>query len=100
MRMGGLVGNLRLQQKAVAFPGNGLDIERLIGGIAKRLAEIVDGGVYVDVGVLVRISGPKPHAQVFAGDDITRVFEDSQSDLINLALVLEPGPAPGKFSTM
>ncbi len=97
MRMGGLVGNLRLQQKAVAFPGNGLDIERLIGGIAKRLAEFVDGGVYVGVVVHVRISGPEPHAQLFAGDDITRFFEECQKNLINLALELEPGPVPRNF---
>jgi hypothetical protein len=45
----------------------------------------------------MRIGGPEPRAQLFAGDDFTRFFEECQKDLINLALKLEAGPAPRNF---
>ena len=92
-RMGGLVGDFALHQEAVALARNSLDVERLMGGIAKRLAEFVDGGIYIGVVVHMRISGPEPYAQLFAGDDFTRFFEKCQKNLINLPLELEPGPA-------
>jgi len=69
------------------------DIERLIGRIPKRLAQFVDGGIDVGVVVYVRVGGPEPEAQLFAGDDFTRLFEKGQEYLINLALELEPGPS-------
>src|SRR5260370_20379990 len=95
--MRGLVGDFRLHQKAVALARNGLDVERLIGGIAKRLAQFVDGGIDVGVVVYVRIGGPEAHAQLFAGDDLTWFFEKCKKNLINLALELEPGPVARHF---
>src|SRR5213075_739760 len=95
--MWALVGNFRLHQEAVALAGNSLDVQRLIGGIAERLAEFVDGSIYVGVVVDMRIGGPEPHAQFFAGDDFTRFFEKGQKNLINLPLELEPGPVAGNF---
>src|SRR5438046_2103434 len=47
VRMRGLVGNLRLNQEAVALPRDGLDVERLVGGIAQRLAKLVNGRIDV-----------------------------------------------------
>ena len=95
--MSGLVRDFRLHQEAVALPRNGLDVERLIGGIAKRLAEFVYGSVYIGVVVDMRISGPEPHAQLFAGDDFTRFFEKCQKNLINLPLKFEPGAVARNF---
>ena len=95
--MWALVGNFRLHQEAVALAGNSLDVQRLIGGIAERLAEFVDSGIYIGVVVHMRISGPEPYAQLFAGDDFTRFFEKCQKNLINLPLQLEPGPAARNF---
>src|SRR5258708_35804827 len=94
MRMRGFVGDFRLQQEAVAFPRNGFDVKRLIGGIAKRLAEFIDSGIYVGVVVHVRIGGPVPPAQVPTGGGITRVLLEGPRNPINLSLALEAGPVP------
>src|SRR5438552_18150887 len=95
--MWGLVGNFRWHDEAVALAWDGLDVERLMGGIAESMAEFVDGGIYVGVVVDMRIGGPEPHAQFFAGDDFTRFFEKGQKNLITLPLELQPGPVPGNF---
>src|SRR5260370_20663686 len=76
---------------------NGCDRERFIRGIGRRLAQFVDGGIEVGVVVYMRIGGPEPEAQLFAGDDFTRFFEEGQEYLINLALELEPRPVAGHF---
>src|SRR2546422_11772117 len=91
--MGGLVGDFGLHQEAVALPRNSLDVERLIGGIAKRLAEFVDSGIYIGVVVHMRIGGPEADSQPFAGDDFPRVFEKWQEKPIKPPLELEPGRA-------
>ena len=96
-RKRGLVGYFGPDQKAVAFARNGLDVERPTGGIAERLAELVDGGIYVGVVVYVRVGGPEAYAQLFAGNDFARFFEECQKNLINLPLELEPGPVPRHF---
>src|SRR5260370_18723832 len=83
-RKRGLVGYFGPYQKAVAFARNGLDVERPTGGIAERLAEFVDGGIYVGVVVYVRIGGPETDCPLFAGDHFARVFEGGQKNLVKL----------------
>src|SRR5260370_38085573 len=73
-RKRGLVGYFGPYQKAVAFARNGLDVERPTRGIAERLAEFVDGGIYVGGVVYVRIGGPQALWQVLAGDGCAMVF--------------------------
>ena len=97
VRMGSFVGDFRLHQATVAFPGDSLDIERFIGGIAERLAKLVDRGIYIGVVVDVGIGGPEPRTQFFSGDHFPWFFKERQKNLINLALELEPGPVPGHF---
>src|SRR5260370_41049219 len=82
-RKRGLVGYFGPHQKAVAFARNGLDVERPTRGIAERLAEFVDGGIYVGVVVYVRIGGPEGYAEVFASDHRCRVFEEREQNLVN-----------------
>src|SRR5439155_19305278 len=88
VRMRGLVGNLRLHQEAVTLARDGFNIERLVGGIAERLAELVNGGIDVGVVVDVRIGRPEAHAKLFAGDDFTGLLEERKQNLINFALKL------------
>ena len=54
----GLVGDFRLDEKAVTLARNGLDIERLIGRVAESLAQFIDGGVDVGVVIDVRVCRP------------------------------------------
>ena len=61
------------------------------------MAEFIDGGIHVGVVVHVRIGRPEPPAQLFAGDNFPRFFEECEKNLINLALELEAGPVPGHF---
>ena len=70
----GFVRNLRLDQEAVPFARNGLDVKRLVRGVAQRLAELVDGGIDVGIVVDMRIGGPQARTQLFAGDDFARFF--------------------------
>src|SRR5260370_15807798 len=76
---------------------NGCDRERFIRGIGQRVAQFVDGGIDVGVVVYMRIGGPEPGAQLFAGDDFTRFFEEGPEYLINLSLELWTRPLPGHF---
>ena len=86
--MRGLVGNLRLHEEAVTLARNGLNVKRLIGGIAQRLAELVDGGIDVGVVVDVSIGRSQPHAELFAGDNFAGLLEECKQNLINFALKL------------
>jgi len=97
VRMGSFVGDFRLHEKTVAFPGDGLDIKRFIGGIAERLAKFVDRGIYIGVVVDVGIGGPEPCTQFFAGDHFPRFLKKCQKNLIDLTLELETRPVPGHF---
>ena len=86
--MRGLVGNLRLHEEAVTLARNGLNVERLVGRIAQRLAELVDGGIDVGVVVDVSIGRSQPHAELFAGDNFAGLLEECKQNLINFALKL------------
>src|ERR1700682_6715333 len=92
-----LVGDFRLDQQAISFARNGLDIEGLIGGVAESLAQFIDSGVDVGVVVDVRVCGPQAYAQFLARDDFTGLFEQNYQDLINLALELQPRAIPRHF---
>ena len=52
---------------------------------------------YVGDGVLIYFGWPEAHAQLFPGDDFARLLEESEQNLINLALQLQPGPIPRHF---
>src|SRR5260370_9303668 len=93
-RKRGLVGYFGPHQKAVAFARNGLDVERPTGGIAERLAEFVDGGIYVGVVVYVRIGGPKKDSHLFAGGGFTRFFQEGRKNLGNIPPNTGDGHAP------
>ena len=95
--MRGLIGDFRLHQEAIAFSRNGFDVERFIGRIAERLAEFVNGRIYVSVVIDMRIGGPEPEAQLFTCNDFTRFFEERHQDLIDLPLELEPGAVSSHF---
>ena len=100
VRAEGFVRDLRLDQEGVTLPGNRLDVKRLIGGIAKRLPELIHGGIYVGVVIYMGVRGPKARAQFFTGDDFARLFEERDKYLINLALKLEADPVPRHFLPM
>jgi hypothetical protein len=93
----GLVGDFRLDEQAISFARNGLDIKGLIGGVAESLAQFIDGSVYVGVVVDVRVRRPQAYAQFLARDDFTGLFEQDNQDLINLALELQPRAIPRHF---
>src|SRR5260370_5815996 len=93
-RKRGLVGYFGPYQKAVAFARNGLDVERPTRGIAERLAEFVDGGIYVGVVVYVRIGGPEAHGRLFASDDLARGFAEGPENPVTPPPKPAPGPVP------
>jgi hypothetical protein len=97
MRLGTLIGDFRLHQKAVAFPGNSLDIERFVGRIAERLAELVYRGIYIGVVIDVRVGGPEANAQFLAGNHFSWLFEEREKNLIDLTLEFKPGTIAGDF---
>src|SRR5277367_3424563 len=93
IHIGGFVRNY----KTISFAGNRLDVERLVRGIAEDLAKFVYGCVDVGVVVDVRVRGPEALAQFFARDDLARLVEERDQDLIHLALQLNARAVPGDF---
>src|SRR4029077_12290008 len=55
------------RQKTIPFARNGLDIERLVCGIAENLAKLVHRCVDVGVVVDMRVGGPEALPQFLAG---------------------------------
>src|SRR5437588_8841299 len=58
VRIPDAVRDFRLNEKGVSLARNGLDILRLVGRIAERHAELINGGVYVGVVIDVRVRRP------------------------------------------
>jgi len=76
----GLVGNLRLQQKAVK-PFRGMARYRAAyRGTPSGLAEFVDGGVYVGVRSSRAYQRARAARAALRGDDITRFFGECQKN--------------------
>src|SRR5579864_1482350 len=95
-----LVGHFRLHKEAVTLPWNGLDIKRFVGGIPQSDAKLVNRRIYVSVVIDVRIGGPEAHPQFFAGYDFSRLFQQCEKRLIDLALKLQAGPIPRNFLSL
>src|SRR5262249_13788103 len=69
----------------VATARNRLDESRIVGGIAKRLAQLVYGGVQAVVVVDEGVGGPPALAQIFAAYQFPGALEQVQQKLERLA---------------
>src|SRR5712692_8885044 len=83
--------------EAVALARNRIHERRLLRRIAEDLPQLVHGGVHVGIVVDVRVRRPELQAQLFAGHDVTRLLQQSNERVINLALELNPRPILKKF---
>src|SRR5580704_15444915 len=70
--------------EAIAATRQGLDEMRIIGGVAKRLAQTVDGGIYAMVEIKVSIFGPESQAQLIASDEFAVALEEYAENLKRL----------------
>ncbi|MGB9105684.1 MAG: hypothetical protein WCC59_13065 [Terriglobales bacterium] len=76
--------------EAVTAFWQGLDVARMLGGIAQRLAQAGDGGVQVVVEVDEDVVPPEPPVQFLAGDNFARVFEQRGKHLERLVAEVDP----------
>jgi len=67
-----------LNNEAVAPARHSFDVQRLIGRVAKGLAQLVYGGVDVGVVVDVGVRRPEAHAQLFACDNFALLFDERE----------------------
>jgi len=96
----GHIGEFRLNNQAIALARDGLDIKRLVRGVAESLAQLVYGGVYVGVVIDMGIRGPQAEAQFIPGDHLTMLFDKGEQNLIDLALQFEASAILADFLTM
>src|SRR5207302_9882102 len=86
VRIADAVRDFRLNEKGVSLARNGLDILRLAGRIAKRHAELINGGIYVGVVIDVSVRGPEANTQVVASHHFARLFEEPEKSRVHLRL--------------
>ena len=71
--------------ETVTATGNGLDVARIVGGVAERSAEFVHGRVEAVFEVDEGAFGPYLLAELLASDNLTRMCEQAQEDLKGLS---------------
>ena len=85
-----LDGVLRLAlqglQEAIAAARQSFDELRMIGGIAKRFANLIDGGIEAIVEIHEGVGGPQFPPQIVAGDDLAGNFQQFGENLKRLIL--------------
>ena len=98
-------GNLRFgrlhfdgSDKAVASPGDGLDVKGLLRGIAQGLTEFADGGVDAIVGLNESVGRPELQFQFVAGDNLSPSFKQEQENFQRLILHADTMPLAAKFA--
>jgi hypothetical protein len=84
--------------EAVAATGKGLDESRVIGRIAERVAECLDGGIQALIEVDVRSVGPQAGAQVFTTDYFAGMFQQGGENLQRLVAETNREASTEKFS--
>ncbi len=78
------------KDKAVAEPGNGLYINRVIRGVIESGAEAVHGRIQASLKVNKSARGPKLRPQHFTGNKFTRLRNQSPEQLSRFQLQLYP----------
>jgi hypothetical protein len=67
-RGGGVVDG---SDETIATASERFDETRIVGGIAERIAEALDGGIEAMLKIDEGVSGPELALQFFAGDELT-----------------------------
>jgi hypothetical protein len=87
----GALDRSRRTDKAVAPLRMGLDESGLLGGIAQRIAQPLDGVVQTLFKIDKGIGGPDLALQLFASDQLSWMFQKDLKDAKRLVLKSDPG---------
>src|SRR5262249_51095843 len=72
------------RDESIAAPRHRLNEARVLGWIAQRVAQFLDGAVQTSVEVDERVRGPEALPQLVARDEVAGPFEQQQQDLNGL----------------
>ena len=85
--------------EAIALPGDGLDIERLVGRVAQGLAELHDRSIQAVIEVDEGVGWPEVLAQLLARDHLPGVFKQQEQNARRLFAQLDESAIAAQFSS-
>jgi hypothetical protein len=88
----------QLSDEPVAVPGNGLNVPRPFGRVAKHFAELFYGRIQAIVRIHEGTRRPQPVLQLLAADDLAPSFRQQQQNLKGLVLQAHPAAVPPHFA--